>query len=567
VTCHNTIAGTLLHAASTSNGIKAIEHDGRTLDLPYDTLLAAALKIGGVLGARGLAPGDRVALVLPGVADFLQVFFGISSAGLVPVPLFPPTQAGDVATFSRQARQLLAASRAACVVTTPAIAPLLKTTDAGEGRCQPHILTSDSLTGAPSLREPVPVSPEAPALIQFTSGSTASPKGVVLSHACLLANISAIGNPKALHVTSHDVGVSWLPLYHDMGLIGMLLTGLHAGSNAVVMSPVLFLKRPTAWLEAISRYRGTISFAPDFAYELCVRRVKDSQIASLDLSSWRIAGCGAEPIRYQTLRAFVDRFGRAGFNVTSFTPSYGLAEHTLAVSLAPNRLNVDIVDSGRLVRESRAVSVAGAPAEPTVCIVGCGRPFPGHTVEIVDEDGRQLPERHVGRIVARGPSTMMEYFEDEGATAETLRGDWLQTGDLGYVADGELFVCGRTKDLIIRHGRKYHPPDLESAIASVDGLRPSAVVVFGINRLEEPDEVVAVLEARASQAPDDIIDHVRRRVRETAGLELDSIIVTPPGTIPRTTSGKVRRSETRARFQSGTLTPAGRAAFADGSSR
>jgi acyl-CoA synthetase (AMP-forming)/AMP-acid ligase II len=566
VTCQNTIAGALLQAANTPNGIKAVEHDGRTLDIPYETLLASALTIGGAFGAHGLDAGDRVALVLPGVCDFLQVFFGISSAGLVPVPLFPPTQAGDVATFSRQARQLLVASRAACVVTTAGIAPLLRTARADDDGFQPRILTIDTLSDAPSLGEPIAVSPEAPALIQFTSGSTASPKGAVLSHACLLANISAIGSAKALHVTRDDVGVSWLPLYHDMGLIGMLLTGVHAGSTAVVMSPVLFLKRPTAWLEAISRYRGTISFAPNFAYELCVRRVKDSQIASLDLSSWRIAGCGAEPIRYQTLRGFADRFGRAGFRAASFTPSYGLAEHTLAVTVAPNRLNVDVVDSGRLVRESRAVSVVGAPAEPTVCIVGCGQPFPGHAVEIVDEDGRQLPERHVGRIVARGPSTMMEYFEDPAATAETLPGEWLHTGDLGYVADGQLFVCGRTKDLIIRHGRKYHPPDLESAIASVDGLRPSAVVVFGINRLEEPDEVVAVLEARASQA-DDIIDHVRRRVRETAGLELDSIVVTPPGTIPRTTSGKVRRSETRARFQAGTLIPPGRGAFADGSPR
>ena len=195
--------------------------------------------------------------------------------------------------------------------------------------------------------------------------------------------------------------------------------------------------------------------------------------------------------------------------------------------------------------------LAGGPA------VSCGRPFPDHEIQIVDEQGRPLPERRVGTIVARGPSVMAGYFEDTRATAEALRGGWLHTGDLGYLADGELFVCGRSKDLIIRQGRKYHPPDLESAIADLHGIRPSGVVVFGINHPDEPDEVVAVLEARASMTPEDIIDHVRRRVRETAGLELDRVVIAPPGTIPHTTSGKVRRAETRARFQAGTLLTGG----------
>jgi fatty-acyl-CoA synthase len=561
----DTIAGTLVAAARTSHGITAIEHDGRTFDLPYQALLDAALRIAGGLERSGLRPGDRVALVLPEVADFVRAFFGISAAGLVPVPLFPPTQAGDVPTFTRQACQLLAASRAAAVVTTSEIAPLLNYVE--RSGCEAQLLTADALIAAPPLPHAFPVSPQSPALIQFTSGSTASPKGVVLTHAGLLANVAAISGAHGLQVKAGDVGVSWLPLYHDMGLIGMLLSGVFTSSHVIIMSPVLFLKRPTVWLDAISRYRGTVSFAPNFAYEICVRRVKDSQITSLDLSSWRVAGCGAEPIRYETLRAFADKFARAGFQASSFTPSYGLAEHTLAVALAPHALKLDIVDSARLVRDSRAVPVDDPSAEPTVRIVGCGKPFPGHAVHIVDDDGGQLPERHVGRIIARGPSTMSAYFEDPEATSETLRDGWLQTGDLGYMANGELFVCGRTKDLIIRHGRKYHPPDLEAAIASVDGLRSSAIVVFGVNRLEEPDEVVAVLEARASQVPTDIVDHVRRRVRETAGLELDSVIVTPPGTIPRTTSGKVRRAETRARLQAGTLLPSGRAAAFDGSLR
>jgi fatty-acyl-CoA synthase len=327
----------------------------------------------------------------------------------------------------------------------------------------------------------------------------------------------------------------------------------------VIMSPVLFLKRPTAWLDALSRYRGTISFAPNFAYELCLRRVKPSQIGSFDLSRWRVAGCGAEPVRAEVLHAFAGQFAPAGFHASAFVPSYGLAEHSLAVTFSRGGIRVDTVDGDRLVRDSIAAPVVnGHAGRRTIRLVGCGRPFPGHDIRIVDEDGRPLPERRVGEIVARGPSVMAGYFENPGATAEALRDGWLRTGDLGYIAGGELFVCGRTKDLIIRQGRKYHPPDLESAIADVEGLRPSGIVVFGVNHVEDADEVVAVLEARASSAPDAIVDHVRRRMRETAGIEIDRVVVAPPGTIPRTTSGKVRRTETRARFQAGTLLNGGR---------
>jgi fatty-acyl-CoA synthase len=562
-----TVASTLVAAAETARGLSILEADGRTEELSYRALLAAALHIAAALRARGFSQDDRIALVLPDVGDFIRTFFGISAAGLVPVPLFPPSQAGDIPTFGRQVRQLLSASRAAAVVTTSDIVPLLSHRDASGAGLTGVPLTVDALVAEHALAAPAAVRSDATALIQFTSGSTAAPKGVVLTHDSLFTNVSAITGPHGLSATETDVGVTWLPLYHDMGLIGMLLTSVYARANAVVMSPALFLKRPTVWLDAISRHRGTVSFAPNFAYELCLRRVKTQQIETLDLSSWRIAGCGAEPIRYDTLVAFAERFAAAGFNPSAFTPSYGLAEHSLAVTLSRNSLRIDTVDSERLVRDSCAVPVNGTSTVRSVRVVGCGRPFPDHAVQVVDEVGHPLPERHVGRIVARGPSTMSGYFDDEEATSETLQAGWLHTGDRGYLADSQLFVCGRTKDLIIRHGRKYYPPDLESAIAGVDGVRSSGVVVFGINRVEEPDQVVAVLEARASQATGDMIEHVRRRIRETAGLELDSVVVAPPGTIPRTTSGKVRRSEVRARFEAGTLVPPRRDAPADESVR
>ena len=543
-----TVTTALIEAARTSRGIRAIEHDGQARDVSFSALLTDVLTIAGGLHDRGLERGARVALVVPEVSDFIPAFFAIGAAGLVPVPLVPPAHAADLRTFARQTRHLLIACRAEAVITSLDLQSLLDVEGLSPA---PLLLTAAELRLGTPLSGPLNAAPIG--LLQFTSGSTALPKGVALSHANLHANVSAITGPDGLAVTPDDVSVSWLPLYHDMGLIGMLLAGVHAGLKSFVMSPSLFLKRPTAWLDTLSTERGTISFAPNFAYDLCLRRVKPSQIDTLDLSAWRIAGCGAEPIRAQTLSEFAARFARSGFRASSFLPSYGLAEHSLAVAFSRGGVRVDVVDANRLVRES--VAVPAAANAPNLRIVACGRPFPGHAVQVVDDAGAVLPDRHVGRIVARGPSVMTGYLDDPAGTSDVLRNGWLQTGDLGYLADGELYVCGRTKDLIIRHGRKYHPPDLEFAITDLQGLRSTGVVVFGVSRVDEGDEVVAVLETRASAAQDDLPDRVRRRVREAAGLEVDRVLVAPPGTIPRTSSGKIRRAETRARFEAGTLLP------------
>ncbi len=538
-----TLGQALAVAADSPRGLRFIEHDGSATHVSYRELLASACTIGAALRERGAREGDRVALVIPEVGSFVHAFFGIVAAGLVPVPLCPPAQAGDIGTFAKQSRHILEAARARAVITTADVAPLVDTAA--------EILLLDSLTSTSPLPRPVTVPLDATALLQFTSGSTALPKGVVLSHANIAANVAAILSPAGLDARDGDVAVSWLPLYHDMGLIGMLLSSLYYPADAVIMSPVLFLKRPSAWLDAISTYGGTVSFAPNFAYELCRRRVKSSQIETLHLSRWRVAGCGAEPIRPDTLLQFADYFQAAGFDRHSFLPSYGLAEHALAVTFAHGGLDVDLVDAERLVRDSRAIPAVNG--SPSVRVVRCGRPFPGHEIRIVDEQFVQLPDRSVGAIVARGPSVMQGYFEEPAATAGALRDGWLWTGDLGYMADGSLYVCGRTKDLIIRQGRKYHPPDIESSLSDLQGVALSGVVVFALNHVESADEVVAVLETRASGKAREIEQAVRRRVRETAGLEIDRVVITPPGTIPRTTSGKVRRAETRSRFEAGTL--------------
>jgi len=539
-----TVSAALADAAGSGRGLHVVEHDGRSSWMSYEELRADSLRIAGALGDRRLVAGDRVALVVPEVGRFIRAFFGISAAGLVPMPLCPPAQAGDIDTFARQSRHVITAGRANALVSTPQVEALLETTTPA--------FCVDELRAGRALADHVETPPGAAALLQFTSGSTAAPKGVVLTHANLHANISAIVGPEGLNVQPGDVGVSWLPLYHDMGLIGMLLSAMYTGNTLVAMSPLLFLKRPTAWLDAISSHHGTVSFAPPFAYELCVRRVKASHIASLDLSGWRVAGCGAEPIRPDVLRSFAEHFAPAGFRPSSFVASYGLAEHTLAVTFSHGEPAIDRVDADGLRHES-----IGTPtcSEPSVRFVGCGGAFPGHEVRIVGADGAPLGERQVGSIMARGPSVMSGYFENPSATQEAICDGWLDTGDLGYVAAGQLYVCGRTKDLIIRQGRKYHAADLESAIAESPGLRLSGAVVFALASAGQPEEVVAVVEVRASQATE-AAELVRRRVGEAAGLNIDHVVAVPPGTIPRTTSGKVKRAETRDRYQTGTLTAA-----------
>ncbi len=545
-----TLPEALADAARAGTGYRFIAASSATADesviRPYEEVQRRAWQIARSLTEAGLRTGDLVALVLPDAEAFLTTLFGASMARTIPASVYPPAQTSDLPRYFELTATTLRAAGAAAVVTTAALA---RDFEALRAVCPALalVLTVEALD-APAIEPAAAPGLDDIALVQYTSGSTSTPKGVVLTHRNISANVDAINGPAGLATSATDVAVSWLPLNHDMGLVGMALGPLYSARPGVIMPPALFVRRPAEWLRAITRYDGTISFAPSFAYDLCVRRIKDRDLAGIDLSRWRIAGCGAEPVHAPTLAAFAAKFGAVGFRDTSFFPSYGLAEHVLAATFPPRGRSPRCEHVDRDDLNDRQIARAAGDGH-AVSLVSCGRPFPGHDLRIVDAQGRTLPERRVGEIVLAGPSVMVGYYKQEVLTAQVLRGGWLHTGDLGYIAGGELFVCGRNKDLIIANGRKFHPQDLEWAIDDLAGVRRGRVVAFGASEPGRPDRVVVLAEASGTVAADALVDSIRRQVSDLFGLYVDEVVIVPSGTVGRTTSGKVQRAATRARWE------------------
>jgi fatty-acyl-CoA synthase len=517
----------------------------------YGEIQQCAFQVACSLREAGLRPGDLVAIVLPDAEQFLTALFGASIAGVIPASVYPPSATSDLPSYFELTANTLRGARARAVVTTGSLAAGF---EAMRATCPALslVLARESLDAPAAEPDALPALDDI-AFVQFTSGSTATPKGVVLTHRNVCANVDAMNGPAGLATGEGDVAVSWLPLNHDMGLVGMALGPLYAARPVVFLPPHLFVKRPAEWLRTITRHQGTISFAPNFAFDLCVRRLKDRDLHGLDLSAWRIAGCGSEPIHAATLAAFARKFAAVGFRETSLFPSYGLAEHVLAATFPPRgrrpRTEVVSVEDLGSPHGQRAATTPAAGADGMVTLVSCGRPFPGHRLQIVGEDGRQLPERQVGEIVLSGPSVMLGYYMQDTLTGQTIRGGWLHTGDLGYVSGGELFVCGRAKDIIIVNGRKYHPQDLEWAVADLAGVRRGRVVAFGASELGRADRVVIVVEPNGTVPGDALADTIRRQVGDLFGLYVDEVALVPSGTVGRTTSGKVQRAATRARYE------------------
>jgi fatty-acyl-CoA synthase len=565
-----TIASALVRAASGVNpdpdaGMTFLADDGGETRLRFAEVLAETQRRGKHLLALGLKKGDRVGFIVPDPMEFVLSFLGATSVGLIPVPLYPPLGMGKIDSYVRDTARTLGIAGARMLLTQKKVQPILWSLIDSVASLE-NIVCTETLTGpAPKLAHPVPtVSPDDTAFLQFTSGSTAAPKGVVVTHRSLGANAWAIMVAGLQTDIRTDVAVSWLPLYHDMGLIGFVIAPLAIPISAVFMPTMSFIKHPSRWVEALSKHRGTITFAPNFAYGLATRRTSADKVAKLNLSQVRVLGAGAEPNHPGTLKAFVDHFAQAGLPAEAMMPVYGMAEATLAMAFSrlDQPLRVDLIDAATYQNEGRAIPVVGGDIEPDARRVAgpegrlehvsCGFVFPDHDLVIMDEAGRELPERTVGEIVFRGPSLAAGYFENSEATASAFRPDGLRTGDLGYIADGEIFVTGRKKDLIILNGRNYDPQSIEWVTAEVQGVRRGNVVAFS-RAGTSTEELIVVAEVNSGADVEAVTTEVRRRLREELALNPADVLLCPPGTLPKTTSGKLQRARASQQYVAGTL--------------
>jgi 1-acyl-sn-glycerol-3-phosphate acyltransferase len=531
------------------------EDDGSETVLSYGALLDLAQRVAGGLRERGVARGDTVALMLPTGSDFLACFQGILIAGAVPVPIYPPVRLDRIEEYAVRQSAILADAGVGLLITIDRARPIAALLRPRVSSLR-DVVTPRELRDSGARCATLEGAPSDAAFIQYTSGSTGAPKGVLLTHANLLANIAAIR--AGLDARPTDVGASWLPLYHDMGLIGSWLFCLHEGFPIDIQSPLAFLARPERWLWAIHRRRATLSAAPNFAYELCVRKIKDEALEGLDLSSWRCALNGAEPVNPDTLERFARRFAPYGFRREALMPVYGLAENSVGLCFPPVERGPRIDSIERLAFEAERRAVPASPSDTRALrFVAVGPPLPEHEVRILDDSGADLPERSVGRLVFRGPSATSAYFNKSEATAAmTLPGGWLDSGDLAYRADGEIHITGRLKDLIIKAGRNMVPQEIEEAAAGADGIRRGCVVAFGAADAALGTEIlVVVAETRATDAAtrERIEAAIIERVAATVGVPPDVVMLVPPGAVPKTSSGKIRRSETRQAYLVGSL--------------
>ncbi|MCZ6726583.1 MAG: AMP-binding protein [Acidobacteria bacterium] len=534
--------------------VTLLASDGETEELTYGALRQSALAVAAGLQERGLEPSQMVGLMLPTSLDYFAAFFGVLLAGGVPVPLYPPARLSQIEDHLKRQAGILATARARFMITVPEVLPLARLLRAQVPTLRRTVTVAElSMPGAnPSL--PV-VRENDIAFLQFTSGSTADPKGVVLTHANLLANLRAFG--QMAEMSAADVAVSWLPLYHDMGLIGAWMGSLYYAMPLVLMSPLAFLTRPARWLWAIHHHRATLSAGPNFAYELCLSKIEDAEIEGLDLSSLRGSLNGAEPVSPATIRRFTERFAEYGYRPEMMMPVYGLAECSVGLAFPPVGRGpvVDVVRREPLSKKGRA-EAAAVDDDDAVRFVGAGFALPGHEIRIVDGTGAEVGERQEGRIEFRGPSATSGYFRNPEATAKLFHGDWLDSGDLGYLAKGELFVTGRAKDMIIRAGQNIYPQELEEAVGDLDGVRKGCVAVFGTTEEATGTERLIVLaETRATE--DEALQQLRDRIQELSvdlvGTPADDVKLVPPHTVPKTSSGKIRRAAGRALYEGGRL--------------
>jgi fatty-acyl-CoA synthase len=527
-------------------------------DITYRDLLTSASKVAAGLRAAGLKPNDTVAIMLPTCAEFFQAFFGVLLAGGTAVPIYPPARPDKIEEYVRRQVAILRNAEVRILIgfdRVKAVSKIMRVSI-------PSLIdatTVEALREAGERAPRVVCDPAEIAFIQYTSGSTGDPKGVMLKHSNILANVQGIGT--SVKVRPTDFGVSWLPLYHDMGLIGSWLFCLFYAVPITILSPIAFLTRPERWLWALSDSKGTLCPAPNFAYELCARKIPDSALEGLDLNPWRIAINAGEAVHPETLARFYERFKPYGFHQEAYVPCYGLAESTVALAF-PTIDRPPVIDTIRrdlFETEGRAVPAKPGDTPPggVVRFVANGRPMPHHEIKIVDEQGEEVDERVQGRVFFRGLSRTSGYFRNPKATAAiTTEDGWMDSGDLGYWANGEIHITGRLKDCIIKSGRNIVPQEVEAAAAEVAGVRRGCIAAFGlVDEATGTERLVVAAETRTTRADelDEIETAVIEKIDSLVGIPPDLVVLVRPHAIPKTSSGKIRRNETRNLYLSGKL--------------
>jgi acyl carrier protein len=521
--------------------------------MSYRDLQTAARAVAQGLISRDIVPGDRIAMMLPTSTDFFASFFGVLYAGAVPVPIYPPARMAQIEEHMRRQIVILRNAGARMLITVNEgrkLAVLL--------RSQVDTLESvETVTTLSALRSALPLprtdDPEALGLMQYTSGSTGDPKGVMLTHWGLLENVRSMG--RAMEASSKDVFVSWLPLYHDMGLIGAWLGCCYFGARLYVMSPISFLVRPATWLWTMHKYRATFSGGPNFAFELCASRIPDEDLQGLDLSALRFVVNGAEPISPQTLRRFTDRFTKYGMSRGVPSPSYGLAENCVGLCFPPfgRGPKIDRIKREHLARRGYA-EPAGPDDADAFEVVACGHPIAKNDVRIVDDAGRELGERQEGRLEFRGPSMTKGYFRHEEKTRALFNDGWINSGDRAYIAEGDIHITGRVKDIIIRAGRNTYPHEIEEQVSAIPGIRKGGVAAFGsADPATGTERLIVMAETKETnpEARAKLIAAAHEVVTAIAGSAADDIVLVPPRGVPKTSSGKVRRSSAKELYETG----------------
>ncbi|MBF0287838.1 MAG: AMP-binding protein [SAR324 cluster bacterium] len=524
--------------------------EGKEESMTYKELWEHSTHIAAGLQHNGIEAGEPVAIMLPTEKNYFFSFFGILLAGGIPVPLYPPARLNQIEDHLKRQCSILNNCRAPLLITIPEAKRYVQLLKTQVDTLKDIVTVSDLSYGTDSF---VPLNGDEQdlAFLQYTSGSTGMPKGVALTHANLIACVRTMG--QSLQVNGDDVVVSWLPLYHDMGLIGAWLGSLYHGILLIIMSPLAFLRRPQRWLWAIHQYRGTISVAPNFAYEMCLKRINADLLEGLDLTSWRVAMNGAEPVSPKTISHFSEKYARYGFKKEIMMPVYGLAECSLGLAFPPVG-RMPVID--RIKREPFLQSGQAIPEKEDVAnvleFVACGHALPAHDIRLLDKAGREVPERQVGKLQFRGPSATAGYYRNPEQTQNLLDGDWLNSGDLAYMADGDLFITGRNKDVIIRAGRNIYPHELEEAVGNVPGVRLGNVAVFGSKDESTGTEKLVVLAETKLKQPE-ALNQIKAKIN-SLGVDLlgsppDDVVLLGPGVMLKTSSGKIRRSALRELYE------------------